>query len=310
MPLPIEEIIAETGNSNSPLLNARLTELSGLSPEEMEPFKRLWPAIETKRRQQIVHRLVELVEDNWELHFDDIFKHCFSDPDDQVRAKAIEGLWESEEASLINPLIELLEQDSSEEVRKAAATALGKFAMLAEDNKLRSCHTIKVQEALLAVISDRSNTVEVRRRALEAAASLSLPQVKTAIIEAYQSQNPRLKISSIYAMGKNCNPSWLPTLLKELANADTEVRYEAASACGELEEEKAVPYLIKLVNDTDLDVKLTAIKALGKIGGSEAKNCLKQSKNNPSEAIVQAAAQALKELETIENPLSFGISNI
>ncbi len=310
MPLPVEEIIIELANSNNPLLNARLAELSSLSPEEMKSFKHSWSAIETKRRQQIMHRLVELVEDNRELNFDNIFKHCFSDPDDEVRAKAIEGLWEYEEASLINPLTKLLEQDSSEKVRTAAATALGKFATLADHEKLRSCYTIRIQEALLSAISDRNNSVEIRRRALEAAAPLSLPRVRTAIIEAYQSQNPGLKISSIYAMGKNCDPSWLPILLKELADTDTEVRYEAATACGELGEEKAVPHLIKLVNDTDVDVKVTTIRALGKIGGTEAKKCLKQSLNNPSEAVVQAAEQALTELETVENPLSSGISNI
>ncbi|MFC1939198.1 HEAT repeat domain-containing protein [Chloroflexota bacterium] len=309
MSLPIEEIISEIGNSDKPLLNTKLAELSGLSPEEMESFRSSWSAIEPKRRQQIVYRLVELAEDNWELNFDDIFKNCFSDPDDRVRAKAVEGLWEDEEPSLINPLIKLLEQDSSEKVRTAAAMSLGKFAMLAEHKKLRPCHTTSIQEALLAVIGDKNDAVEVRRRALEAAAPLSLPQVKTAIIEAYQSKNPRLKISSIYAMGKNCSPSWLPTLLQELASADTEVRYEAVSACAELEEEKAVPHLVKLINDTDIDVRLTAIKALGKIGATEAKKCLKQTLNNPNEAVVQAATQALTDLETIENPLPLGISN-
>ena len=226
-----------------------------------------------------------------------------------MRSKAIEGLWENEEACLINPLINLIEQDSSEEVRAAAATALGKFSMLAEHKKLRSCHVLRIQEALLAVVSDKSKPVEVRRRALEAAAPLSLPQVKSAIIEAYQSQNTRLRISSIYAMGKNCDSSWLPILLKELASADVDVRYEAAGACGELEEEAAVPCLINLVNDIDADVQMAAIQALGKIGGTEAKKCLEGCLNNTSEAIRQTAKQALNEMETKEDTLSSQIGD-
>ncbi|MFC1861691.1 HEAT repeat domain-containing protein [Chloroflexota bacterium] len=304
MSLPVEEIIVEAGNSNKPLLNARLAELSNLSSEETAAFNQSWAAIETKQRQQSVHRLVELAEENLELNFDNIFKHCLSDPDDEVRARSIEGLCENEEAALITPLINMLEQDDSEKVQIAAAMALGKFAMLAEHKKLRSCFMSRIQEALLAVISNRNSTVEIRRRALEAAAPLSLPQVKTAITEAYQSQNPRLKTSSIYAMGKNCDPSWLPVLLKELADTDAGVRYEAASACGELEEEKAVPHLIKLVNDTDDDVRISVIKALGKIGGTQAKECLKQFLNSPDKAIAQASKQALTELETIENLIS------
>ncbi len=304
MPLPIEETFAELGNNDNPLLNSRLLVLSNLSSEEMEFFKRSWAAIEPKRRCQIVYRLVELAKDNFELNFDGIFKYCLKDQDDEVRSKAIEGLWENEETSLVNPLVNLLEQDSSERVQAAAATALGKFAMLAEYKKLRSGHTSKIQEALLAMISDKNKPVEVRRRALEAAAPISLPQVRTAIMEAYQSYNSRLRISAIYAMGKNGDPSWLPILLKELASADAEVRYEAAGACGELEEEEAVPCLIKLVNGPDVDVQMAAIQTLGKIGSPEAKECLEQCLNNPNEVISQAVEQALLELEAKQDPLS------
>ena len=210
-----------------------------------------------------------------------------------MRSKAIEGLWESEEASLINPLVNLLEQDSSEKVQATAATALGKFAILAEHKKLRSCHTSRVYQALLTAISDKDKSLEV------------LPQVRKAIMEAYQGHNSRLRISAIYAMGRSCDHSWLSILLKELASADAEIRYEAVGACGELGEEKAVPYLIELINDADIDVQLAAIQALGKMGGSEAKKCLEQCLNNPSEAIHQAAEQALQELEAWEDPFSF-----
>ncbi len=305
MLLPIEETIAELGNCDKPLLSSRLIELSNLSPEELELLQQAWAVIEPKRRRQIIYRLVELAEDNFELNFDSIFTSCLKDQDAEVRGKAIEGLWESEEASLINPLINLLEQDGSEKVQAAAATALGKFAMLAELKKLRSCHTSKVCQALLTVIGDKSKPIEVRRRALEAAAPLSLPQVKKAIMEASQSHNSKLRTSAIYAMGRNCDHSWLPVLLKELGSANAEIRYEAAGACSQLGEEKAVPYLIELINDPDTDVGLAAIQALGKIGGSEAKECLEQCLNNPSEVIQQAAQQALHELEAEEDPFSF-----
>ena len=114
MPLPIEETITKLGNSDKPLLNTRLTELSSLNSEGLDSFKHSWPAIEPERRSQIMHRLVELAEDNLELNFDNIFKYCLKDQEDAVRSKAIEGLRESEEPALIDLLINLLEQDSSE----------------------------------------------------------------------------------------------------------------------------------------------------------------------------------------------------
>jgi len=305
MPSPIEETIADLVNSGKPLPSSRLIELSNLSPEEVKLFEQVWAAIEPKRRRQIMCRLVDLAEDNVNLDFDSIFKSRLNDPDVEVRSKAIEGLWESEDTSLINPLINLLEQDSSEKVQAAAAIALGKFVMLAEFEKLRSCHKSKIERVLLSITSNKSRPIEVRRRALEAVAPLSLTEVKRVIREAYQSHEPKLRISAIYAMGRNCDPSWLPMLLRELASPDAEIRYEACSACGELGESEAAPYLAELINDPDVEVQLAAIQALGKIGSSEARECLEQCLSNPNEAIQQAAEQALHELEVEEDPFSF-----
>jgi len=307
MLLPIEELITDLANSDKPLSSLGLTELSNLSSEEVEFLSRVWATIESERRRQIICRLVELAEDNFELNFDSIFKKCLKDQDVEVRSKAIEGLWENEEASLINPLIDVLRYDSSEKVQVVAATVLGKFAMLAEHKKLRSCHTSKLGEALLSVIGDGSKPIDVRCRALEAAAPLSVPQVKKVIMETYQGHNSKLRASAVYAMGKSCNRFWLPILLKELANADTKIRYEAAGACGELGEEDAIPCLIELISDPDTDVQAAAIQALGKIGSSEAKECLEACRNNPSEVIQEAAEQALEELKAVEDPFYFEV---
>ena len=307
MLLPIEELITDLANSDKPLSSLGLTELSNLSSEEVEFLSRVWVTIESERRRQIICRLIELAEDNFELNFDSIFKKCLKDQDVEVRSKAIEGLWENEEASLINPLIDVLRYDSSEKVQVVAATVLGKFAMLAEHKKLRSCHTSKLGEALLSVIGDGSKPIDVRCRALEAAAPLSVPQVKKVIMETYQGHNSKLRASAVYAMGKSCNHFWLPILLKELANADTKIRYEAAGACGELGEEDAIPCLIELISDPDTDVQAAAIQALGKIGSSEAKECLEACRNNPSEVIQEAAEQALEELKAVENPFYFEV---
>jgi len=307
MSLPIEEIITDLCDSSQPLRNSRLVELSSLNSEELELWERAWANIKPKRRRQIIYRLVELAEDNFELDFDSIFRNCLKDQDAEVRSKAIEGLWESEDSSLISPFVNLLEQDGSENVQAAVATALGKFAMLAELNRLRSGHTSKICQALLGVISDKNRTVKVRRQALEAVTPLNLPQVEKAIREAYQSHNRQLRISAIYAMGKNYNCSWLPILLRELSSADAEIRYEAAGACGELGEEAASPYLVELIGDPDVDVQVAALQALGKISGGEAKECLQQCLDNPSEVIRQVAEQALYELEAEESPFTFRV---
>ena len=300
-----EEAIAHLADRDEPLLNARLTELTNLHQAHMEQLKSSWPTIEPELRRQIVRRLVELAEDDIELNFDVIFKYLLKDRDEEVRAQAIEGLWENEEPSRIEPLINLLERDGSELVQAAAALALGKFALLAEHGKLRSTYKARLQQVLLAIVSSNNKSIEVRRRAIEAAAPLSLPEVKQAITEAYQGSDARLRISSVYAMGKSCDSTWVPALLKELTNVDAEMRYEAAGALGDLEEETAVPDLTNLVNDTDVDVRMAAIQALGKIGTTHASACLKHCLESNNEAVRETAEQALKELEAREDPLSF-----
>jgi len=300
-PLTIKQVIEDIANPEKPLQNSRLADLSNISSENLAYFEHNWIAIRVERRRQIINRLVELAEENFELNFDGIFKFCLKDSDPEIRVKAIEGLWENEETSLITPLIRMLNEDTSEMVQAAAAKALSKYAMLAELKKLGPASASRVSQALLAILADKTRPREVWRRALEAAAPLSIPEVRQAIQEAYQSNDPRLKNSAIFAMGRNCDSSWLPTLLKEMTSPDPETRYEAAGACGEICDEGAVPLLIKLTGDKDPEVQQAAIQALGKIGGAKAKQHLLKCLNSPDEIVSEAAEEALRQLEIEED---------
>ncbi len=303
---PAKEAILNLVNSGEPLLNSKLADLSNLNSDELRLVEKAWIKIEPKRQRQIMQRLVELAEDNVELNFNSIFKGCLEDKNAEVRCLAIEGLWENEEPALIEPLIKLLTRDNSEKVQAAAATALGRFALLAECQKLRSDYTPKITLALLKVLNDESKPIEIRRRALEAS-SLSLPEVKEAITQAYHSHDSRLKVGSLHAMGKSCDRSWLPIVIKELGSADAEMRYEAALASGELEAEEVLPHLVRLTSDPDIEVQLAAIQALGKIGGNKAKQSLKKCLTNPKKEIRQAAVEVLNELAITDDSLSFQI---
>lgn len=307
MSSPVARTIAELsrGDYNQP--NPRLINLSNLTAAEEKLLAQTWAGVETKVRRQIIQQLVELAEDNVGLNFDNIFRYCLSDSDADVRTKAIGGLWECEDVLLIAPLIERLNQDSSEEVQIAAATALGNFALLAEFNKIRSQYASLVAHSLLSTVGNKSKSVAVRCRALESVAALSRPEVRDAIERAYHSANRELKASAIYAMGRNGDISWLPILIPELSSADANMRGEAAAACGELAEKEATPYLVQLIDDVDAEVALAAIQALGKVGGAEAKKRLQQLLAEPEETIKQAAREALDELEAEEGPFSFGI---
>jgi HEAT repeat protein len=301
VPPNIKQVIAELADNEKPLLAGNLADLSNLNPDELTFLDQIWSGMDVERRKKIVTRLVDLAEENFELNFDSVFKNSLKDKDAEIRAKSIEGLWENEETTLIAPLIRMLNEDTSELVQAAAAKALSKYALLAELKKIGPSSSSRVSQALMAILADKNKPGEVRRRALEASAPLSLPEVKQAISEAYQSDDPKLKNSALYAMGRNCDNSWLPTLIKELSSPNTDTRYEAAGACGEICDEEAVPHLIKLTLDKDSEVQQAAIAALGKIGGNKAKLHLLKCAKSTDEIVSEAAEQALKEIEVLDD---------
>jgi HEAT repeat protein len=247
---------------------------------------------------------MEISENNVEYNFNAVYKYVLGDPDMEVRRLAVACLWEDEEPSLIRSLLRLLAEDSAAPVREAAAMALGRFTLLAECQKINPEYRHRLSQALLKIVDDLNEDIDVRRRALEAAAPISLAGVTQAIWAAYHQDDHRLKASAIYAMGKNCDLLWLPTVIKEIGNEDAELRYEAVAAAGELGEMEAVPHLVELVNDTDAEVRLAAVQALGKIGGVEAKRTLRACLGSKSQAMREAAEEALAEQPLFSQPFA------
>jgi HEAT repeat protein len=300
--MALEKLLTELGDENKNLLASHLVYLSDLPSEEVEAFARAWEKTAAPRRHQLVNHLVSLAEDNSELNFDSIFRVILGDPEAEVRNKAVEGLAECEDPKLIEPLLELAQRDMSEEVRAAAISALGHFALLAELQKIRPKYGLRIMEALIALIREQDQPLVVRRRGVEAVAPLSQPEVKKAITEAYLSPLLPLKVSALYAMGRNCDSHWLSILLTELRSAVAEIRYEAAGALGELGDEAAVPHLIPACYDEDVQVREASVRALGKLGGTDARLALQQCLQRADPRLRQAIQEALVELESLEDP--------
>ena len=302
MSLPLEDYLEELQDTGEPLVTSKLAILSDLSPEEAEAFDRGWLDIDVERRRQVVSRLTDLLEDNFELDFDAALRACLADPDGIVRARAAEGLGASDDRHLIEPLTDLLLEDEDQAVRAAAAGVLGKFALLAELGRLPGDDAARVEEALLAAFDREGEDVDVRCRVLEAVSPLGKPEVEEMIRRAYRSDILEFQVSAVYAMGRNCNPGWLPVLLKELRSPSAELRYEAIRACAELEAEEAVHHLVELARDNDAEVQMAAIEALGEIGGEEAKEVLEEHIESESESVREAARDALDEIGFWEDP--------
>ncbi len=293
-------------DSSGHISSADFYEVSDLSPEELGLFAKAWFPIPIERRRSIASTMVELAEENPELDFSAIFKMCLKGEDEPLLEIAMEGLWEHEDRSLIPGLIEVLRSDKGSEVRAAAARALGRFPLLAQEGKLLAKDGEAVHDNLMQVLEDEEEPLDVRRRCMEALAPFNTMEIKQHITLAYESLDPDYRASSIFAMGRTGEAAWLPLLLQELQNEEPSIRYETAYACGELGEEDAVPHLILLLEDADSEVQLAGISALGKIGGPLAKKVLLACAKDGDANLEEAARIELEEMDSFEDPLEFG----
>ena len=272
--MSLESFLESLADTSTEVPASDFIELSDMLPEELGMFARVWFGIDVERQRRMISTMVELAEGNPELDFGAIFKMCLKHEDEVVLETAMEGLWEQEDRSIIPSLLQTLHSDKSPRVRSAAAAALGKFSLLVQEGKLLPKDRESIHNSLMDTLNDSDQPLDVRRRSLEAVAPFNTGAIRKMVSWAYESEDLALKSSSIFAMGRTGESTWLPLLIKELQSPEPSIRYETANACGELGEEDAVPHLVSLLQDDDLQVQLAGINALAKIGSSLAKKVL------------------------------------
>ncbi len=224
------------------------------------------------------------------------------DPDAITRRAAVRGLWNDDETDLIGPLVQMLHTDADELVRAAAATGLGSYIMLGELEELDAALAMRVEEALLGIINQVSESLEVRRRALESIAYSGEAGVRQLIEDAYYSPDELMRISAIFAMGRSADVRWRNLVRAELQNPSAAVRAEAARACGELGAKSAAEDLSAMLQDRSADVRLAAILALGHVGGAFAREALETVLLSDDPDEVEMAEYALEELQFYDQP--------
>ena len=302
--MALGDVIPQLLDASCELKPSLLGRLSGLAPDEQRELLGIWGDIPTARRLMIIRAVTGMAEDNIEMEFTGLLCAALGDDDAPVRASAAAGLWETGDRTVIAPLTAMLASDESHEARAAAASALGHFAELAEAGKLIERDAATVRSALLRALEDESEETAVRRRALEAVAPMRHPDVPGWVRWAYQSGEPLLRQSAVYAMGRTCDPVWLPVVVAEFGSDVAALRFEAANAARELADAKTLPYLHELTNDDDPQVALAAVHAVGGIGGTAARKLLKHYVEQGDAALSEAAQEALRVLEADEGDFS------
>jgi len=291
-----EFVLEQLADESRPVRTINLAHLSDLPRDLAEHFRGAWPGFSPERRLELVSSFVEQAEANIHLNFHAILRDCLADTDAQVRRLAVEGLWEDERPSLVKPLAMLLAEDPAVEVRAAAASLLGRFVLLGVLGEIAEVHAVHAEQALRTAWFRPREVTEVRRRALEGLAYTSDPDISDLIDVAYFDEDPLMRQSAVFAMGRSADWRWEKFVLDELNSRETAMRFEAAFAAGELTLKAAVYQLIRLLDDADSDVREAAALALGKIGGQDAKRALQAVLTDGDERLADAAEDALDEL--------------
>src|SRR5215212_335926 len=134
--MEINTHLQEIGMPGHRLAMRELKPISGLGREEHEGFWAVWSALAPRRRAEIARAMVDLAEDNVDLDFGEALLWMLDDDDAEVRASAVEGLWEQENTRVLHRMLKLLRVDPNAGVRTAVAIALSRFAYMAETEEL------------------------------------------------------------------------------------------------------------------------------------------------------------------------------
>jgi HEAT repeat protein len=235
-------------------------------------------------------------------------RRLLDDPDPQVRAEAVACLWNSSDPAWIDVLIEKVDGDPNLDVRTRAISALGHYiyekemAGLEEDwdeleETISEGDVERVVSFLLAIARNEAASVDERRYAIESLAFLDDPESVALIEWAYGQDEPRYRVSALFAMGRTGDLRWADHVLAELHSANREVQYEAVRASGELGLHEATEDLIRLAHGRGVEkaLRLVAIYALGEAGDDRAYPILEELCHARDRDVRDAAREAAEE---------------
>jgi HEAT repeat protein len=267
----IQKAISELMDGGPDLSRRTLQEFSDIDQASLDALREVWPGIAAERKRKLLEGLESLSEEDTLVSFDDFARSLLTDPDPQVRMRALRLLDESDDTKLIKPFMKMLMDDPDSETRAEAATALGKFVELGELEEIPDDFRRQVEDALLEK-ANSDDQVLVRRNALEALGFSSRPEVITLIESSFRRENPDWQASALFAMGRSFDERWEEPVLSRMLDVNPLVRLAAVEAAGELRLASARTMLFRVLEEEEEDeITSAAIWSLSQIGGEDVR---------------------------------------
>ncbi len=281
-----------------------LQEFSDIGALELKTLLDVWPQVKPSRKLTLLEELDALAENDTLVSFDDVARALLTDPEPEVRTRAIRLLDEYEDPKVVPSYLDMLKNDPDLNVRVEAANALHLFVDLGELEEIPANIYHQVEDALLASAASEDN-VRVRRAALESLGYSSRPEVATLIDSAFHREDPAWQTSSLVAMGRSADERWMDAVTRSLVHVDDRIRKAAVQAAGELSLQAARPILLKMLGEEeDATILSAVIWSLSQIGGEDVRtyleNLLDQLEDDEQIAFLEEALDNLAFTEDLD----------
>ncbi|HLO32775.1 MAG TPA: HEAT repeat domain-containing protein [Anaerolineales bacterium] len=251
-----------------------LQQFSDIGALELKSLLDVWPRVKPGRKLTLLEELDALAEVDTLVCFDDLARALLTDPEPEVRTRAIRLLDEYEDPKIVPSYLDMLKNDPDTNVRVEAANVLNLFVDLGELEEIPEKIYHQVEDALLAATASEDD-VRVRRTALESLGYSSRPEVVTLIESAFHRQDPHWQTSALIAMGRSADERWDDEVTHSLVNENDRIRHAAVQAAGELSLASARPILLKMLGEEeDATILSAVIWSLSQIGGEDVRTYL------------------------------------
>ena len=302
--LSFQKVLDSLVETNKEFPQRYLREFSDITPLELKTLLDVWPRVELSRKLSVLDGLSALADTDTLVSFDDIARAFLTDPDPQIRTRAIRLLSENEAVDLIPSYLDMLNNDPDINVRVEAARVLNLFVDLGELEEISENIHRQVEDALLMAVTSEDD-VRVRRAALESLGYTSRPEVATLIESSFHREDPNWQASALVAMGRSADERWTDDVTRSLVNENDNIRKAAVQAAGELSLKSARPLLLKMLGEEEDDAVMSAvIWSLSQIGGEDVRtyleNLLDQIEDDEQLAFLEEALDNLVFTEDLD----------
>lgn len=274
-PVAFSLVLKALQDTNAPFPARYLRSFSDLSRKNLKDLMNIWQSIPETRKVSLLEDLEDVLESDTLVNFDTLARGLLTDVHSSIRVLAMQLLWDCEDPSLIQDLLNISLSDPDVDARTTSTSLLSKYVLLGELDALRSEMKERVTNTLLTIMKDE-DSLRVKQRALEALGYSSHPAVPGLIQNAYLSAENAWVTSALCAMGRSADEGWAPQVDNMLTSADPEIQFEAVRAAGELELTSSRDKMLSLLEGEidDQELKLALIWSLSQIGGDEVKEKL------------------------------------